>query len=192
LAEPISAKTGIGCARRAAASKSALPPRKEPVKPIAWIAGCVTSAWPTAGDGPCSSEDRPAGELRRPGMRGVRLHDDRAAGGQRGDRVAAGDREREREVGGAEDRDRAERHQHPPQVGPWHGLALGLRAVEPRVDPRALLDQRREEARLVRGARPLALEPGARERRLGLGALEERVAEGDQALGDRAEEGGAP
>ena len=61
LAEPISAKTGIGCSRRAAASKRARPPRKEPVKPTAWIAGCVTSAWPTAGDGPWTIEKTPSG-----------------------------------------------------------------------------------------------------------------------------------
>ena len=43
----ISANTGIGCARAAAMSHSARPPLSEPVKPTAWIAGCLTSASPT-------------------------------------------------------------------------------------------------------------------------------------------------
>ncbi|MNI42820.1 hypothetical protein D3C73_971250 [compost metagenome] len=43
----ISANTGIGCARAAAMSHNARPPLSEPVKPTAWIAGCLTSASPT-------------------------------------------------------------------------------------------------------------------------------------------------
>ncbi|MNE41693.1 hypothetical protein D3C80_1357750 [compost metagenome] len=43
----ISANTGIGCGRAAAMSHSARPPLSEPVKPTAWIAGCLTSASPT-------------------------------------------------------------------------------------------------------------------------------------------------
>ncbi|MNG17813.1 hypothetical protein D3C84_1018290 [compost metagenome] len=43
----ISANTGIGCGLAAAMSHSARPPLSEPVKPTAWIAGCLTSASPT-------------------------------------------------------------------------------------------------------------------------------------------------
>ncbi|MOA14058.1 hypothetical protein D3C78_1341380 [compost metagenome] len=43
----ISANTGIGCGRVAAMWLRALPPLSEPVKPTAWIAGCLTSASPT-------------------------------------------------------------------------------------------------------------------------------------------------
>ncbi|MNG19783.1 hypothetical protein D3C84_1039760 [compost metagenome] len=44
----ISANTGIGCGRAAAMSHSARPPCREPVKPTAWIAGCLTRSAPTA------------------------------------------------------------------------------------------------------------------------------------------------
>ncbi len=61
LAEPISAKTGIGCGRCAAASRRARPARNEPVKPTAWTAGWATSAWPTAGEAPWTIEKTPSG-----------------------------------------------------------------------------------------------------------------------------------
>ena len=61
---------------------------------------------------------------------GVALDDDRAAGGQRGGGVAAGGGEREREVAGAEDGDRAERDHPLPQVGSRQGCAVGQRRVE--------------------------------------------------------------
>src|SRR5512143_1070941 len=61
LAEPISANTGIGCERPAAASNKALPPRNEPVKPTAWMAGWFTSARPTSGEGPWTIEKTPSG-----------------------------------------------------------------------------------------------------------------------------------
>ena len=95
-------------------------------------------------------------------MRRVGLDDDRTAGRERRHRVAARHREREREVRGAEHRHRAERHQHPAHVGLRQRLAVGLGSVDPSLHPRALLDQVGEEARLVGGARALALEARAR------------------------------
>ena len=47
LIELISANTGMGCGRAAAMSHRARPPFSEPVKPTAWIAGCLTSHSPT-------------------------------------------------------------------------------------------------------------------------------------------------
>ena len=47
LVEPISAYTGIGSTRRAAASNSARPAVNEPVNATARVAGCSTSATPT-------------------------------------------------------------------------------------------------------------------------------------------------
>jgi hypothetical protein len=71
----------------------------------------------------------------------VGLHHDRAAGRERRDGVAAGDGERQREVRRAEHGDRSERHQHAAHVGLRQRLALGLGAVDPRLDPGAGLDE---------------------------------------------------
>jgi len=57
----------------------------------------------------------------------VGLDDDGASSGQRGCGVAAGHREREGEVACAEHRDRAERDEHPAQVGQGaHGGVDGV------------------------------------------------------------------
>ncbi len=101
-------------------------------------------------------------------MRRMRLDDDRASGRERRDRVAAGDREGEREVGRAEDRDGARRHEHAPDVGPRLGLALRKRSVDSRADPGALLDQLGEEQDLARRsgrARSRAARPASPSRR---------------------------
>ena len=55
--------------------RARVPPRNEPVKPTAWIAGCATSAWPTAGEGPGRIEKTPSGMPRR-----ARGREDRASG----------------------------------------------------------------------------------------------------------------
>ena len=57
----ISAKTGIGSGRAAAASHNARPAACEPVKPTARVVGCFTSAIPISLPAPCSIEKVPAG-----------------------------------------------------------------------------------------------------------------------------------
>ena len=57
----ISANTGIGSGRAAAASQSARPAAWEPVNPTARAAGCVTSAVPITRPSPCSMANTPAG-----------------------------------------------------------------------------------------------------------------------------------
>ena len=57
----ISANTGIGSGRAAAASHSARPATREPVKPTPQVAGCCTIAIPITLPCPCSIEKVPAG-----------------------------------------------------------------------------------------------------------------------------------
>ena len=59
--DPISAYTGIGSGRIAAASKSVRPARSDPVKPAARMRGCVTSVMPISGAAPCTMEKTPSG-----------------------------------------------------------------------------------------------------------------------------------
>src|SRR5690606_27212608 len=59
---PISAYTGIGLGRAAAVSYNARPPRSDPVKPTASIAGCCTNACPTSLVLPCTIEKNPVGK----------------------------------------------------------------------------------------------------------------------------------
>ncbi len=64
-------------------------------------------------------------ELAGAGVGGVGFYDDGIAGGERGGGVAAGGREGQREVAGAEDGDGAEREEHGTEVGPRKGFAVG-------------------------------------------------------------------
>ena len=57
----ISAYTGMGDRRRAAAAHSASPAAREPVKPTAMTFGSLTSAAPSVGPSPYSSANTPAG-----------------------------------------------------------------------------------------------------------------------------------
>src|SRR6478609_8911691 len=61
LMELISAYTGIGSGRAAAAATRAVPPERDPVKPTALIRGSVTNAVPSARPEPNSTENVPAG-----------------------------------------------------------------------------------------------------------------------------------
>ena len=61
LIELISAYTGMGSGRPAAAATRAVPPERDPVKPTALIRGSVTSAPPSPGPEPNSSENVPSG-----------------------------------------------------------------------------------------------------------------------------------
>ncbi len=67
------------------------------------------------------SRDHRTGPDRRARMAGVGLDDHRAAGSERTGGVPAGDREREREVAGREDRHGPDRDKHPAQVGARRG-----------------------------------------------------------------------
>ena len=93
--------------------------------------------------------DGAADQLRRARMGRMRLDDHRAAGRQGGGGVAAGHREREREVAGAEHRDRADRRQRA-AAGPGGAAGCG-RAAECRADasPAAVPDDRREQPQLT-------------------------------------------
>ena len=95
-------------------------------------------------------------ELAGAGVRGMALDDHRAARGERRRGVAARGREREREVGGAEHRDRAERHPHAPHVGLRDRLRVRIRVVDDRLGVVAGVDDRRERLELPAGALELA------------------------------------
>ena len=69
--------------------------------------------------------DRAADEFGGAGVRVVGLDDDRAAGGQRRCGVAAGDREGQREVAGAEDGDGTQRDR---RAGECQAVATGVRS----------------------------------------------------------------
>ena len=80
----------------------------------------------------------------------VRLDDDGAAGGQRRCGVAAGDREGEREVAGAEDGDGAQRNGALPDVGPRQRGSIGQRGIDAGAVPAALAQHAGEQPQAVR------------------------------------------
>jgi hypothetical protein len=197
LLEPISANTGMGCGRSRAMRSRAVPPANEPVKATARISGARTSAAPTAWSAPCSIWKVAAGsgerlEDRRDGVRdelagarvgGVGLDHDGAAGRPRGGGVAAGDREREREVRRAEHRHRADRQQDAAQVG----AAARVGAHAP---PAVAVAGVGEEPQLVGGPLQLAGQPRAAEAALEVGARHDGPAAGVEFVGDAAQEAG--
>jgi hypothetical protein len=128
---------------------------------------------------------RLAAQRRRDGVPRVRLDDDGAAGGERRGGVAAGDAERHREVARREHADGADRHHRAAQVG----LPLA-RGVDRRLEVPAGLDQVGERPQLARGAAALTGQARGSERRLGVGRLEQRVAEVLELLGRRAQQHG--
>ena len=95
-------------------------------------------------------DDRAGDQLGGGRVRRVCFHDDRAPGGQRGGRVASRNGERQREVARPEHGDRADRNQHPADIKLRQRLAIGNRAVDAGVHPRALANQVREHPQLCR------------------------------------------
>ena len=113
--------------------------------------------------------DRLRDDLAGARMRRVALDDHRAAAASAA-AVAAGRREGEREIGGAEYRDRADRPLDHHEIGPRHRLAVGQRDVVAAVEVVALADVLGEEAELPDGTPALAFEPGRGQ--AGLGAAD--------------------
>ena len=180
-----------------------MPPPREPVKPTALMRGSATSAAPSSSTGAeraartrlrAGRMSATAAWIARPtSSRGarvgrMRLDHDRAAGRERRGGVAARDREREREVAGAEHRDRAERDLAQAQVRARQRLALRQRRVDARVEPLAVAHHLGEQPQLADGAAALAFEAGARQAGLGRGALDQRVADLQDVVGDGLEE----
>jgi hypothetical protein len=129
-----------------------------------------------------------AAPLRESGMARVRLDHHRAAGGERAGGVPTGDREREREVAGGEDRDRPERDQHAPQVGPRRRQRVRVGQVDDRVDERALVDQVGERLKLDPAAGQLTTEAGHAQAGLGVGQRHQLIPGHLQRGGDRPQQ----
>ena len=175
--------------------------RKRAGKSNGLYLGCSTSAVPISAPGPKSSAKTPGGKphslalramtcptsLAGAGMRVVGLDDHRIAGGKCSSRVAAGHGKRQRKVAGAKDGDRAERTHHGANVGARQRLAVGLRGIDARIHPRALLDHLRKKAKLVDGARRFAFQPRFGQRRLAVRPLHKLRHDGFDAIGDVAQ-----
>ncbi len=118
----------------------------------------------------------------------MRLHDHGAAGREGRRRVATGDGKCQGKIARAKHDHRAEREQHPPQIGAGQRLAIRQRGVDARIDPRALAHELREEPELPAGARALAGDARERQAGFGIRPLEQRVAERLDFGGDRFEQ----
>ncbi len=119
------------------------------------------------------------------------LDDDGAAGSEGGCRVTTRGRERQREVAGPEDGDRAERHHPLTQVRAGQGLALREGRVETGAEVVALAGDGGEEPELARRARELTAQADLRKPALRHGPLDHRVGVGLDLLGHRLEEVGS-
>jgi hypothetical protein len=130
-------------------------------------------------------------DLARARVRRMTLDHDRAAGRERRDGVAAGGREREREVARAEHGDWPDRDEHPPDVGARDRLGVRVGRVDDRLDVVARLEQGRERLELAGGALELAPQPRLRQPGLAAGDGDDLVAGGAQSPGGGAQQRGA-
>ena len=121
------------------------------------------------------------------GMRRMSFHHHGTPGGQRRGRVASRHRERQREVARAEHGDGSDRNEHAANVRLRLRLAIGNRAIDARVHPRALAHETREHAQLPDRACTLGRQTFARQRRLDLRRVDEIAASID-LIGDAIEE----
>ena len=128
-------------------------------------------------------------ELRRRRVGGMCFHHHRAARGERRGGVPTGHGEGEREVAGAEDRDRAEGHEHTPQVGAGpHG---GVRCVVDRgFQVGAFFEGGGELLELEAGAGEFTIEAGFAQRGLPVGDRDDGRALRLQGLGYSAQQRG--
>jgi hypothetical protein len=139
-----------------------------------------------AGLGRCLGHDLEA-QLGRGRVCAVRLHHDRAAGGEGGRGIATRNGERQREVAGPKHRDRTERDEHPAQVGTRaHRRVAGV--VDRRLEVAALAQHLAEQAQLVAGARELAVQPGRAQPGLPVGDRDDVAAVGLQRVGQGPEQ----
>ena len=119
---------------------------------------------------------------------GVALDDDRAAGGERGRGVAAGGREREREVAGAEHGHGAERDHPLPEVRSRQRGAVRQRRIEPDAEVVAAPDDAGKHPQLAGRPAELARDPRLGQPALGDRRLDDGVAVGLELGRDRVEE----
>jgi hypothetical protein len=105
--------------------------------------------------------------------------------------VRADDADGKGEVAGAKDHDRSDAAAGRGGHRAWAGAALRLGAVDAGLGPGAFADQRGEHAALVDGAAALAGEARHGQGGLGMGALEQGIAEGEDFLGQGFEQEGA-
>ena len=121
----------------------------------------------------------------------MRLEHDAVAAGERRRRVAAGDREREREVARSEHRDRSDGHEHAADVGGGAERRLpGM--VDRRLEVAAVAECLGEQPELEGAAAHLALETAGAEPGLAVGDGDEVGAVRVERVGDRIEQPGAP
>ena len=118
-----------------------------------------------------------------PRVRGVRLHDDRAAGGEGGGDIVAEDAEAEREVARAEHRD------HPDRDVPAREGRSATQVVAAHAKVAPLAGDGGVEPCARRHPGQLAPEPGDAEAGLGAGEVHELVGCGDGRVGRRGEPG---
>ena len=124
-------------------------------------------------------------------MGGMRLGHHGTAGRQCRGRVAACDREGQREVRSPEHRHRTDGDVAQAQVRPRQGLALRQSRVDPRLKEAAVAHDARKHPQLPDGTGALAFETRSRQTALGHAALDHGVAEVEDRLGDRLQERGA-
>ncbi len=121
-------------------------------------------------------------------MRGVSLDDYRIARGEGRGRVAAGNRERQREITCAEDRDRSNGPQHRTDIrtGKWFALAIGF--IDAGIHPGTLFKNFGKESELPGGSAEFPLQTRQRQAALQVRAFNDGRTLTRKPIGDAAQQ----
>ena len=127
-------------------------------------------------------------EIARTGMCRMTLHDYGTACSQGRSGIAAGHREGEGEIAGAEDHHRAQRNLAQAQIGARQRLAIRQRWIDAQAHPAAFAQLIGEQTKLSDRTGALARQAGQRQSRLGLCAFEQLIAQRHDLVGSGLEE----
>jgi hypothetical protein len=113
----------------------------------------------------------PSYEFRGPQMRGMRLDHDRATGSKRRRGVSSRNGKGEREIAGAENRNRAKSDLAQTKIGTRERLAIWQGRIERSADPSALANYGSEELQLSHRPSAFAFNPASRQASLRAGSI---------------------
>ncbi len=115
-------------------------------------------------------------QFRRSGMRRMRFDHHRATSSQRRSRIASGHRKCQRKIAGSEHRHGPDGNQHSTNIRFRQRLAIRLRQINARFDPRTFANQRGEHFQLVHRATAFTGQPLFGQSGFDVGAFDQRIA----------------
>jgi hypothetical protein len=118
----------------------------------------------------------------------MRLDHDRATSSERGRGVSSSHRKSEREIAGAQNRNRTKSNLAQTKIGTRQGLAIWQGRIERSVDPSAFANDGSEEIELTNRPNPFAFNPASRQASLRAGSVYKTISKIKDSLANGSEE----